>query len=77
MKVLEIRLHACKLHAAEVLKKWLDLGLVSSKAGMNVRLFSHGTIGIGLSHLLATHHAICMYNKLQTTQLKKCVGLIV
>jgi len=43
LEVLETRLHACKIHAGEEFEKWLDLGLVSSKAGMNVRLFLHGT----------------------------------
>jgi len=60
LEVLETRLHARKIHAVEVVKNLPDLSLVSSKAGMNVRLFPHGTIGSGLSHLLADHRAECM-----------------
>jgi len=75
--VLETRLHVCKIHATEVVKKWTDLGLVGSKAGMDVRVFPHCAICSGLSQLLATNHAKCMYNELQTAQLKKVVGLFI
>jgi len=45
LEVLETRIHARKIYASEVFEKWPDLGLVSSKASMNVRIFPHGTIG--------------------------------
>jgi len=38
VEVLETSIRVCKIHAAEVVKKWTDLGLVGSKAGMDVRL---------------------------------------
>jgi len=60
LEVLKTSFHSRKICASGVFEEWPDLGFVSSKAGMNVRLFPHGTIGSGLSHLLADHRAECM-----------------
>jgi len=73
----ETSINGCKIHAAEVVKKWTDFSLVGSKAGMDVRLFQHCAICSSLSQLLAANHAKCMYNKLQTARFKKNVGVFV